>query len=56
MKLTREGFREMGRLLLSLAGEFAGGRVITVLEGGYNLEALEDCTEDLVRLLLGIAD
>jgi len=56
MKLTREGFREMGRLLLSLAQESAGGRVITVLEGGYNLEALEDCTEDLVRLLLGIAD
>jgi len=55
-KLTREGDRDMARLLLGLAREFAEGRVITVLEGGYNLEALEDCTEDHVRLLLGIAD
>ena len=30
------------------------GRLITVLEGGYNLEVLEDCVEDHVRLLLGI--
>ncbi len=54
MKLTRSGYREMGRLLLDLAGETAGGRVIAVLEGGYNLEVLEECTEDHTRLLLGI--
>ncbi len=54
MKLTRSGYREMGRLLLDFAGETAGGRVITVLEGGYNLEVLEECTEDHARLLLGI--
>ena len=54
MKLTRSGYREMGRLLLDLAGETANGRVITVLEGGYNLEVLEECTEDHTRLLLGI--
>jgi acetoin utilization deacetylase AcuC-like enzyme len=56
MKLTREGYRDMGRLLLNLAQEFTGGKVITVLEGGYNLEVLKDCTEDHLRLLLGIAD
>ncbi len=55
-QLTREGYREMARLLLSLAQEFSGGKVITVLEGGYNLEVLEDCTEDHIKLLLGIAD
>jgi acetoin utilization deacetylase AcuC-like enzyme len=55
-KLTREGYRDMARLLLNLAREFAGGKVITVLEGGYSLEALEDCTEDHLKLLLGIAD
>jgi acetoin utilization deacetylase AcuC-like enzyme len=54
MHLTRSGYREMGRLVLDLAQESAGGRVITVLEGGYNLEVLEECVEDHLRILLGI--
>ena len=44
----------MTRLMLDLARESAGGRLITVLEGGYNLEVLEECAEDHVRLLLDI--
>jgi acetoin utilization deacetylase AcuC-like enzyme len=54
MKLTRHGYRDMAGLLLKLAQETAGGKIITVLEGGYNLEVLEECTEDHLRLLLGI--
>jgi acetoin utilization deacetylase AcuC-like enzyme len=54
IKLTRHGYRDMAGLLLELAQETAGGKVITVLEGGYNLEVLEECTEDHLRLLLGI--
>jgi acetoin utilization deacetylase AcuC-like enzyme len=54
MHLTRSAYREMTRLLLDLAQECAGGRLITVLEGGYNLEVLEECTEDHLRLLLDI--
>ena len=54
MSLTREGYREMGQLLLDLAQETTGGRLVTVLEGGYNLEVLEECVEDHVRLLMGI--
>jgi acetoin utilization deacetylase AcuC-like enzyme len=54
MRVTRHGFREMGQVLLELAQETASGRLITVLEGGYNLEVLEACVEDHVRLLLGI--
>jgi acetoin utilization deacetylase AcuC-like enzyme len=54
MNLSREAYRQMARLLLDLAQVAAGGRLITVLEGGYNLEVLEECTEDHVRLLLGI--
>ena len=53
-KLTREGYREMTRLLLDLAATTAEGRFIAVLEGGYNLEVLEECVEDLVRLMLDI--
>jgi acetoin utilization deacetylase AcuC-like enzyme len=54
MNLSREGYRDMGQLLLDLAQETAGGRLVSVLEGGYNLEVLEECVEDHVRLLLGI--
>ena len=54
MNLSRDAYRRMGQILLDLAGETASGRLITVLEGGYNLEVLEECTEDHVRLLLDI--
>lgn len=54
MEISREGYRDMARLLLDLAQETAKGRLITVLEGGYNLEVLEECVEDHIRLLLGI--
>ncbi len=54
MKVTRQGYREMGQLILDLAQETASGRLITVLEGGYKPEVLEECVEDHVRLLLGI--
>jgi len=54
ISLTRSGYREMARLVLDLAQESAGGRLITVLEGGYNLEVLEECVEDHLRILLDI--
>jgi len=54
MNLTRSGYREMTRLVLDLAQESAGGRLITVLEGGYNLEVLEECVEDHLKILLDI--
>ena len=54
MHLTRSGYREMTRLVLDLAQESAGGRLITALEGGYNLEVLKECVEDHLRILLDI--
>ncbi|MFZ5451331.1 MAG: histone deacetylase [Thermodesulfobacteriota bacterium] len=54
MNLSRDAYRQMGQMLLDQAQETASGRLIAVLEGGYNLEVLEECTEDLVRLLLDI--
>jgi acetoin utilization deacetylase AcuC-like enzyme len=54
MHLTSSAYRQMGRLVLDLARETAGGRLIMVLEGGYNLEVLEECVEDQLRLLLDI--
>lgn len=53
MQLTRPGYAAMSRLLLQLAQESTGGRVISVLEGGYNLTVLAQCVEDHLRLLRG---
>jgi acetoin utilization deacetylase AcuC-like enzyme len=51
MRLTREGYARMGRILAFFAKEYCHSRLITVLEGGYNLEVLEDCVEDHLRIL-----
>ncbi|HEY4485302.1 MAG TPA: histone deacetylase [Nitrospiria bacterium] len=40
MRVTEEGFGEMTRRVKAWADRYAGGRVISCLEGGYNLEAL----------------
>jgi len=39
-----EDFRWLGREIAALARGCAGGRVVSLLEGGYSLEALRDCS------------
>ncbi|MFO0550292.1 MAG: histone deacetylase [Polyangiaceae bacterium] len=41
MALSEAGYRVMARALRGLADRVAGGRVAVLLEGGYDLEALE---------------
>jgi len=53
LEFSRQTYTALGRMLLNLAQEFASGRVVSVLEGGYNLQVLADCVEDQLRLLLG---
>jgi acetoin utilization deacetylase AcuC-like enzyme len=40
LRLEEETFRQLGERLRSAADEVAGGRLLSVLEGGYDLEAL----------------
>lgn len=40
INLSEEGFEQITRLLVGAADAHCGGRVISVLEGGYNLRAL----------------
>ena len=42
MRVSRDGFAAWGRALAALAGEACGGRVLALLEGGYDLAALPD--------------
>lgn len=39
-QLTDEDFAELTRMMMDLAEEHAGGRVVSVLEGGYSLSGL----------------
>ncbi len=51
--LTDEDFRDLTLLITDFAAEYCGSRVVSVLEGGYNLEGLALATEAHVRALLG---
>jgi len=52
MEVTPAGFAWMSEHLVGLAGKLCRGRVISLLEGGYNLRSLAECVEQHVRVLL----
>jgi acetoin utilization deacetylase AcuC-like enzyme len=52
MNLTREGYEQMTRRVCDWAGHHAGGRVVSVLEGGYNLEDLASSVEGHLQVML----
>ncbi len=54
MNLTQKGYMIMGALLGSFAKDFCDSRIITVLEGGYNLAVLEECVFDHIQMLLSL--
>lgn len=41
-RVTEDGYREMTRLALQFAREHCGGRLVSLLEGGYDLEGLRN--------------
>lgn len=51
LSLSDESFGWMLRQVLQLANRHAGGRVVSVMEGGYNLEVLRRCVAEHVHLL-----
>jgi len=55
--LETEDFEPLTRAVLDVANVHAGGRVVSMLEGGYDTSALAGCVEVHLRELLGpIAD
>ena len=51
INLTGEGFRRLTALVGTLADKYAGGRLVSVLEGGYDLDGLvESVAEHLLEL------
>jgi acetoin utilization deacetylase AcuC-like enzyme len=49
--LCDNNFAELTHLLQEIAGEYAGGRLISVLEGGYDLAGLQSAVAEHVRAL-----
>lgn len=52
--LTTPMYQWMTTRLMEVAEEFAAGRVISLLEGGYDLDALSRCVATHVQTLAGI--
>ncbi len=51
-RLTDEDFADLTRVMLSVAKEHAEGRLVSLLEGGYNLQGLAKATEAHFRALV----
>ncbi len=51
IRLTEEGFRFLSRFAVELANRTCGGKIVSLLEGGYERESLMHCTEIHIREL-----
>jgi len=51
--LTDEDFADLTRSVMGIADRYAGGRVVSMLEGGYNLDGLASAATAHVAALLG---
>jgi acetoin utilization deacetylase AcuC-like enzyme len=52
INLTEETFGRLTQMMMEIADKHCGGRLLSVLEGGYNLEALARSVEIHVRTML----
>jgi acetoin utilization deacetylase AcuC-like enzyme len=53
MGLTPDGYAAMTRILKSAADEHCGGKMLFVLEGGYNIEAISDAAARVIEVMHG---
>ena len=52
MKVTPKGFAQMARFLKEMSEEYCDGKIVFILEGGYNLDGLWESTKAVVEELL----
>jgi acetoin utilization deacetylase AcuC-like enzyme len=53
MKLSLEGYDHLTRNLIAMANEVCGGKIVFILEGGYNLTSLSHGILNVAHALLG---
>ena len=51
INLTDQSFAAMTELATEIASKYCGGRIVSVLEGGYNLDALAKSVEAHLKAL-----
>ena len=49
--LKNEDYAEMTRICMGIAEKYAKGRIVSVLEGGYNLDAIAGAAKSHVEAL-----
>ena len=54
VSLTDADYRWVARQIVGAAAGSAGGRIVSTLEGGYELRSLARCVEAHIRVLMGI--
>jgi acetoin utilization deacetylase AcuC-like enzyme len=52
MRLTEEGYAQLSRIVKGIAEEYAGGRIISCLEGGYHLESIAKSIYRHIQVLM----
>jgi acetoin utilization deacetylase AcuC-like enzyme len=52
MGVTESGFETLTRMVKRIADDLCGGRLVSLLEGGYNLDALAGCVETHLSVLV----
>ena len=55
LQLTSKDFYEITKRTLDYAKNYCNGKVVSILEGGYDLSALAESTEQHVKALLEFA-
>jgi acetoin utilization deacetylase AcuC-like enzyme len=56
INLSTEFFGWMSERMMEVADRYAGGRLISMLEGGYNVNRLPLCIEEHLKVLAGIKE
>ncbi len=51
-EMTKEGFGKLTSLVRNYADELCNGRLLSVLEGGYDVESLAECVKAHLRALV----
>ncbi len=54
VNLTSEGYDFISEVIMRLVDKYAQGRVVSVLEGGYNLDVLPELVANHIKMLAGI--
>ncbi len=53
LMLSENAYYQMAKIINEISEKFASGRLILLLEGGYNLESVAKCNYEIIRGIVG---